>query len=107
MDDMDYWDEFDDDEFGDGDMDELEGNMYYVHAAKYFDDGDYSGAISECSTAISKGVEDARIYNIRAHSYVQIGEYLKARLDYEASFRLDPSDSWVGDKCDELRSMGF
>ncbi|MDR1804548.1 MAG: hypothetical protein LBQ94_13180 [Treponema sp.] len=89
------------------DMDELERNMYYVHASEYFDDGDYSEAISECSTAISKGVRDARIYNIRAYSYVQQGEALKARLDFDASLKLDPSDDEIRGFRDTLKSKGF
>ena len=86
---------------------ELERNMYYVHAVEYLKNGNPSAAISECSIAISKGVQDARIYNIRGHSYVQQGEYSKARLDYDASLRLNPNDSWVRDTRDELKNKGY
>ena len=89
------------------DMNKLERNMHYVHAGQYFDSGNYSAAISECSTAISKGIQDARIYNMRAHSYMQQREYSKARLDYEASLGLNPSDSWIRDKIAEIRNAGY
>ena len=98
---------FKENKMGDVDMDELERNMCYVHAAEYFDDGDYSAAVSECSAAISKGVRDDRIYNIRAYSYLKRGEALKARLDFDASLELDPDDSEIMDFRDRLKSMGY
>jgi len=88
-------------------MSDLERNMHYVHAATSFDNGNYSAAISECSTAISKGIQDAQIYTIRAHSYMKQGEQLKARLDYEAALKLDPSDSWIRGIVNQLKSSGF
>jgi Flp pilus assembly protein TadD len=87
--------------------DELERNMCYVHAAEYYDNGDYSKAISECSKGISKGLEDARIYNIRAYSYIAQGEYKKARLDFDASAELDPTDSEIRDYRDALKEKGY
>jgi Flp pilus assembly protein TadD len=86
---------------------ELEANMHYVHAGQYYDAGNYSAAISECSTAISKGIQDVRIYNMRAYSYMKQGEALKARLDFEASLKLNPTDSWVRDKIVELKNKGY
>jgi len=84
-------------------MEEYEANMHYVHASQYFDDGNNSAAISECTTAISKGIQDARIYNTRAYAYIKQGEIQKACSDFEASLRLDPSDSWVRDMLNKLR----
>jgi len=86
---------------------ELERNMCYVNAANYFDDGDDSAAISECSTAISKGVADARIYNIRAYSYMRQGNLLQARLDFDASLELDPDDDEIRGFRDTLESKGY
>jgi len=87
--------------------DELMANMYYVKASQYFDDGNNSAAISECNAAISKGIKDAQIFNIRAYAYLTIGEVLKARLDFESSLKLNPSDSWVREKINELKSKGY
>jgi Tfp pilus assembly protein PilF len=88
-------------------MDELEKNMHYVHACNFFDNGDYSAAIAECSTAISKGVQYAPIYNIRAYSYIKQREYLKARIDFDASLQLDPTDIEIKRFRDQLQSKGF
>jgi Tfp pilus assembly protein PilF len=88
-------------------MDELVKNMHYVHACNFFDNGDYSAAISECSTAIAKGVQFAPIYNIRAYSYIKQLEHLKARLDFDASLKLDPTDGEIKDFRDQLISKGF
>jgi len=81
--------------------------MCYLHAMEHHKAGNYSAAIAECSTAISEGLVDARIYNARAFSYYSQGEYLKARLDFDASFKLDPTDSWVGDFRDKLINDGY
>jgi tetratricopeptide (TPR) repeat protein len=91
----------------DADWNGIKSNMYYIRAAEYFDDEEYDEAISTCSTAISQGIYDARIYNIRAHSYMAQDEYLKARLDYDASLELDPDDSWVRSTRDMLESKGY
>ena len=87
--------------------DEMMADMYYANSSEFLDDGDNSAAISECSKAISEGIEDARIYNNRAYAYIALGEGLKARLDFESSLELDPSDSWVRDKINELKSKGY
>jgi len=86
---------------------ELMADMYYVKTSEYLDNGDNSTAISECSNAISKGIQDARIYNNRAYAYIAQGEALKARLDFESSLKLDPSDDWVRDQINSLKSKGF
>jgi len=88
-------------------MNEIERNMCYTTAAAHYDNGDYSAAISECSTGISKGTLDARVYNIRAYSYIQQGEILKARLDFDTSLKLDPADSEIRGFRDTLKSKGY
>ena len=87
--------------------DELMANMYYVKASEAYDNDNFSEAISFCNTAISKGIQDARIYNNRAYCYIAQGECLKARLDLESSLKLDSTDSWVRDTINELKSKGF
>jgi len=87
--------------------DELLANMYYAKTSEYLDNGDNSTAISECTAAISKGIKDARIFNNRAYAYIAIGEALKARLDFESSLKLNPSDDWVRNQINELKSKGF
>ncbi|MDR0503111.1 MAG: tetratricopeptide repeat protein [Treponema sp.] len=88
-------------------MTEQEIDDCYDLAGNYFENGDYSLAISECSSAISLGAKDARIFNTRAYAYIKQGEGKKARLDFDASLILDPNDDWVREMRDKLVNKGY
>jgi len=86
---------------------EMMADFFAAKTSEHLDNGDNSAAILDCGTTISKGIRDARIYNNRAYAYIAQREWLKARLDFESSLKLDPTDDWVRDKINEFKSKGY
>ncbi|MDR0473388.1 MAG: tetratricopeptide repeat protein [Treponema sp.] len=72
-------------------------------AQALFDSGNYNQAIYGFTEAIRLNPYDAYLYNSRGVAYERIGNYVRARADYEAALQIKPDSKLIKDNLDLLR----
>jgi tetratricopeptide (TPR) repeat protein len=69
----------------------MEANEYYNRGLYRFNNGDYTGAIEDWTSAIQLNPNYVLAYNKRAWAYDKTGKADKAIADWEAVLRIDPA----------------